>query len=63
MSVSVQDSTARVGRGGWWERRGMVPGPVGKQELNFSSSERERLVRYPVEIPTSVLPPKKDPET
>lgn len=42
---------------------GEVPGLVGRQELNCSSLEPERLVQYPVEIPTPVLAPRKDPET
>lgn len=60
---SVLDSTACVGNGGWSGRTGLVPGLVGEQELNCSSSERECPVQYSVEIPTPVLSPKKDPET
>lgn len=57
----VLDSTASVGNGGWSGRNRVVPGLVEEQELNFFL-ECERLVQYPVEIPTPVLSPKKDPE-
>jgi len=60
---SVLDSTAHAGNREWLGRTGLVPEMAGEQELNFSSSERERLVQYPVEIPAPVFSPRKDPET
>ena len=64
MAVSVVCWTAQpVLETEWLGRTGLVPEMAGEQELNFSSSERERLVQYPVEIPAPVFSPRKDPET
>lgn len=55
----MQDTLAVFGSEGWWERTGMILGPVGEQEFDFSSSECERLVQYPVEISAPVPPSQK----